>query len=105
LPDSVDGLKRKWARFDPARTRRALLRDRSFDPTLELLAGCCRAGCELLICDKGYAGREFAAAVAETGATVVRPARPGFLCRVAWAVLHAAQRRPNGGLHAQTTVA
>src|SRR5665647_2806071 len=33
------------------------------------------AGCGLLICDKGYAGREFAAAVAELGATVVRPAR------------------------------
>jgi len=29
----------------------------------------------VLICDKGYAGREFAAAVAALGATVVRPAR------------------------------
>jgi transposase len=42
---------------------------------LELLARCARRGGELLICDKGYAGREFAAAVAELGATVVRPAR------------------------------
>ena len=42
---------------------------------LELLARCSRRGGEVLICDKGYAGREFAAAVAELGATVVRPAR------------------------------
>ena len=32
-------------------------------------------GGETIICDKGYAGREFAAAVAELGATVLRPAR------------------------------
>jgi transposase len=42
---------------------------------LELRARCHRGGCEVLICDKGYAGREFAAAVAELGATVVRPRR------------------------------
>jgi len=42
---------------------------------LELLTRCSRRGAELLICDKGYAGRAFAAAVAELGATVVRPAR------------------------------
>jgi len=42
---------------------------------LELLARCRRRGDEVLICDKGYAGREFAAAVAELGATVVRPRR------------------------------
>ena len=42
---------------------------------LELLARCRGAGCELLICDKGYAGRDFAASVAELGALVVRPAR------------------------------
>ena len=42
---------------------------------LELLTRCSRRGAELLICDKGYAGREFAAAVAELGATVVRPTR------------------------------
>jgi len=41
---------------------------------LELLARCgCRGA--VLICDKGYAGRDFAAAVAEMGALVVRPAR------------------------------
>jgi len=41
---------------------------------LELLARCsCRGA--VLICDKGYAGRGFAAAVAEMGALVVRPAR------------------------------
>jgi hypothetical protein len=32
-------------------------------------------GDETIICDKGYAGREFAAAVAELGATVLRPPR------------------------------
>src|SRR5439155_19517963 len=32
-------------------------------------------GGETVICDKGYAGREFAAAVAALGATVARPAR------------------------------
>jgi transposase len=42
---------------------------------LELLERCPRRGGELLICDKGYAGRWFAEAVAELGATVVRPAR------------------------------
>ena len=42
---------------------------------LELLVRCRGAGCGLLICDKGYAGREFAVAVAELGATVVRPKR------------------------------
>ena len=41
---------------------------------LELLARCsCRGA--VLICDKGYAGRDFAASVAEMGALVVRPAR------------------------------
>jgi transposase len=42
---------------------------------LELLERCARRRGELLICDKGYAGREFAAAVADLGALVVRPAR------------------------------
>ena len=42
---------------------------------LELLARCERRGGETLLCDKGYAGREFVAAMAELGATVVRPAR------------------------------
>src|SRR5438270_1757796 len=33
------------------------------------------AGGETIVCDKGYAGREFAAAVAALGATVARPPR------------------------------
>jgi len=33
------------------------------------------AGGETIVCDKGYAGREFAAAVAELGAVVLRPPR------------------------------
>jgi len=41
---------------------------------LELVARCACGG-ETLICDKGYAGREFAVAVAKLGATVVRPKR------------------------------
>jgi hypothetical protein len=32
-------------------------------------------GSETVVCDKGYAGREFQAQVAELGASVVRPAR------------------------------
>ena len=42
---------------------------------LELLQRCTRRGGEVLICDKGYAGREFALAAADLGATVVRPKR------------------------------
>jgi transposase len=41
---------------------------------LELLPGTLRGG-ETVIADKGYAGREFAAAIAALGATLVRPAR------------------------------
>jgi hypothetical protein len=41
---------------------------------LPLLARSLRGG-ETIICDKGYAGREFAAAIDALGATVVRPAR------------------------------
>src|SRR6059058_3275526 len=41
---------------------------------LPLLARSLRSG-ETIVCDKGYAGREFAAAVAALGATIVRPAR------------------------------
>ena len=33
------------------------------------------AGGETIVCDKGYAGREFAASVADLGALVLRPAR------------------------------
>jgi hypothetical protein len=42
---------------------------------LELLARCQRAGGETLLGDKGYAGREFAQAVSELDATIVRPRR------------------------------
>jgi transposase len=62
-----DGTPRALTLADPRRDEREV--------GLELLARCRGAGCGLLICDKGYAGREFAAAVAELGATVVRPAR------------------------------
>jgi hypothetical protein len=41
---------------------------------LPLLARCLRGG-ETIVCDKGYAGSDFAHAVAELGAAVVRPAR------------------------------
>jgi hypothetical protein len=41
---------------------------------LPLLARSLRGG-ETVVCDKGYAGREFAAAVAALGAAVVRPPR------------------------------
>jgi hypothetical protein len=42
---------------------------------LELLARCQHRGGELLVCDKGYAGRAFAAGAAALGITVARPAR------------------------------
>jgi hypothetical protein len=41
---------------------------------LELLERAVRGG-EVLVCDKGYAGRDFALAVAERGVLVVRPRR------------------------------
>jgi len=62
-----DGTPRALELADPRRDEREV--------GLELLERCRRRGGELLICDKGYAGREFAAAVAEMGATVVRPKR------------------------------
>ena len=34
LPESLDGLKHPWARFDPEHTRRALLNNSEFDPAL-----------------------------------------------------------------------
>jgi hypothetical protein len=40
-----------------------------------LLERCQRRGGETLLGDKGYAGREFAAAVRERDATIVRPRR------------------------------
>jgi hypothetical protein len=44
------------------------------DVALELLPSALRGG-DTVIADKGYAGREFAAAVADMGAVIVRPAR------------------------------
>lgn len=41
---------------------------------LQILAPALRGG-ETIVCDKGYAGREFAAKMAALGASVVRPAR------------------------------
>jgi len=62
-----DGTPRALELADPRRDEREV--------GLELLARCRRRGGEVLLCDKGYAGREFAAAVAELGATVARPKR------------------------------
>ena len=62
-----DGTPRALELADPRRDEREV--------GLELLERCRRRGGEVLVCDKGYAGREFAAAVAELGATVVRPKR------------------------------
>jgi len=62
-----DGTPRALTLADPRRDEREV--------GLELLGRCSCRGAELLVCDKGYAGREFAASVAELGATVVRPAR------------------------------
>ena len=45
------------------------------DVGLILLERCPRRGGETLLGDKGYAGREFAAAVSDRGATIVRPRR------------------------------
>jgi hypothetical protein len=44
------------------------------EKALKLLPQALRGG-ETIVCDKGYAGSEFAAAVARLGATIVRPAR------------------------------
>jgi len=61
-----DGTPRAFTLTSPKRDEREV--------GLELLGRCsCRGA--VLICDKGYAGRDFAAAVAEMGALVVRPAR------------------------------
>jgi transposase len=62
-----DGTPRALTLADPRRDEREV--------GLELLERCTRRGGELLVCDKGYAGRAFALAAAELGATVVRPKR------------------------------
>jgi Transposase DDE domain len=61
-----DGTPRAFTLADPARGEREV--------ALELLRRAARGG-EVLVCDKGYAGREFAAGAAEQGVLVVRPAR------------------------------
>ncbi len=61
-----DGTPRAFALADPARGEREV--------ALELLGRAAHGG-EVLVCDKGYAGREFAASAAEHGVLVVRPAR------------------------------
>jgi len=62
-----DGTPRALALCSPKRDEREV--------GLELLARCERSGGEILLGDKGYAGRAFAAAVDALGATIVRPRR------------------------------
>ena len=62
-----DGTPRALALADPRRGEREV--------ALELLARCQRETVACLVCDKGYAGREFAGAAADLGVLVVRPAR------------------------------
>jgi hypothetical protein len=62
-----DGTPRALALTSPKRDER--------DVGLELLARCRRGGGETLLGDKGYTGRDFARAVSELDATIVRPRR------------------------------
>jgi Transposase DDE domain len=62
-----DGTPRAFTLASPRRDERQV--------GIELLGRANRVGGEIVIGDKGYAGREFAAAVGELGATIVRPAR------------------------------
>lgn len=62
-----DGTPKAFALASPKRDEREV--------GIELLERAERAGGEILIGDKGYAGRRFAAAVDELDATIVRPAR------------------------------
>ncbi len=70
---------RLHAIFSPDGTPRALqLTSPKVDERevgLKLLARCRRQGGEILLGDKGYAGRQFAKAVSELDATLVRPTR------------------------------
>ena len=63
---ALDGTPRR------AELRRADQPER--EVALELLPRCLRGG-EWVVCDKGYAGRDFEAAVAELGGCLVRPQR------------------------------
>jgi Transposase DDE domain len=70
LPHAIfapDGTPRALTLVSPKRDEREV--------GLELLARCQRAGGETLLADKGYAGREFAQAVSDLDATIVRPRR------------------------------
>jgi Transposase DDE domain len=62
-----DGTPRAFTLASPKRDEREV--------GLELLERANRVGGATVIGDKGYAGRRFAAAVADLGATIVRPAR------------------------------
>jgi hypothetical protein len=62
-----DGTPRAFTLASPKRDEREV--------GIELLGRANRVGGEILIGDKGYAGREFAEAVAGLEATIVRPAR------------------------------
>jgi len=64
---ATDGTPRALSYCSPKRDEREV--------GLQLLESCRREGGETLLCDKGYAGREFAAAVNERKATVARPKR------------------------------
>jgi len=62
-----DGTPRALALADPRRGEREV--------ALELLERCKREGRQVLVCDKGYAGRDFACGAADLGVLVVRPRR------------------------------
>ena len=62
-----DGTPRAFTLASPKRDEREV--------GLELLERADRVGGEVVVGDKGYAGRAFAAAAKELGATIVRPAR------------------------------
>lgn len=62
-----DGTPRALCLASPKRDEREI--------GLELLGRCERSGGEILLGDKGYAGRAFASAVAALDATIVRPSR------------------------------
>ena len=62
-----DGTPRAFTLADPRRGEREV--------ALELLERCKRESRTVLVCDKGYAGREFAAAAGELRVLVVRPRR------------------------------
>jgi hypothetical protein len=64
---ATDGTPRALSLATPKRDEREV--------GLELLRRCRRTGGEILLADKGYAGKEFACEVADLEATVVRPKR------------------------------